>query len=219
VAEVGTQLGDTAQLIQGWAIGGATAKMPEGVGFELPPPNSMLNLQWHYFNSTGSAKPDATAIIICAVPKESLPHTASMTWLGTENISVPAGRTATAQGSCINDSSGPIRIIQFVPHMHTIGRNMQSVIKRKNGMMEEVFNKPFANNSQLQYDVDVTLEPGETIISTCTFQNDGARTVGFGTSTSQEMCYQFAVSYPAHALDNGVISLIGATNTCWQFGE
>ena len=65
----------------------------------------------------------------------------------------------------------------------------------------------------------ITLEPGETIVSTCTFQNMGSRTVGFGTSTDQEMCYQFAVSYPAHALDNGVISLIGASNTCWQFGE
>ena len=125
----------------------------------------------------------------------------------------------SATGSCVNDSNAPIHIIQFVPHMHTIGRNMKSVVKRKNGMMEEVFNKPFANNSQLQYDTHVTMEPGETIISTCTFQNDGARSVGFGTSTTQEMCYQFAVSYPAHALDNGVISLIGATNTCWQFGE
>jgi hypothetical protein len=43
--------------------------------------------------------------------------------------------------------------------------------------------------------------------------------VGFGQSTKAEMCYQFAFSYPAGALDNAVPSLIGATNTCWQFGE
>jgi hypothetical protein len=29
------------------------------------------------------------------------------------------------------------------------------------------------------------------------------------------MCYQFALSYPYGALNNGVLSLIGATNTCW----
>ena len=216
---IGTQLGDSAQLIQGWAIGGATMKMPEGVGFELPPENTMLNLQWHYYNTTGSPQPDATAIIMCGVPKGKLPNTASMTWLGTENISVPAGGMADAHGSCINDSGAPIHIIQFVPHMHTIGRNMKSVVMRANGMTEEVFNKPFSNTSQLQYDVDVTLQPNDTIVSTCTFKNDAATPVGFGTSTDQEMCYQFAVSYPAHALDNGVISLIGASNTCWQFGE
>ena len=34
--------------------------------------------------------------------------------------------------------------------------------------------------------------------------------VAFGPSSDQEMCYQFAFSYPARALDNGVISLIGA---------
>ncbi len=34
-------------------------------------------------------------------------------------------------------------------------------------------------------------------------------------SGMQEMCYQFTISYPYGALNNGVISLIGATNTCW----
>jgi hypothetical protein len=29
------------------------------------------------------------------------------------------------------------------------------------------------------------------------------------------MCYQFAYSYPVGALNNGVFSLTGATNTCW----
>jgi hypothetical protein len=29
------------------------------------------------------------------------------------------------------------------------------------------------------------------------------------------MCYNFTMAYPAHALENGVPSLIGATNTCW----
>ena len=39
--------------------------------------------------------------------------------------------------------------------------------------------------------------------------------VAFGPSSNQEMCYNFAYSYPAGALDNGVPSLVGATNTCW----
>lgn len=39
--------------------------------------------------------------------------------------------------------------------------------------------------------------------------------VAFRPSTDPEMCYQFAFAYPAGALENGVLSLVGATNTCW----
>lgn len=94
---------------------------------------------------------------------------------------------------------------------------MNTVVKRSNGMMEEVFDKPFDFNSQITYVLDqpIVLQPGETIISTCTFNNTTNANVGFGPSTQQEMCYNFTMSYPAKALDNGVISLIGATNTCW----
>jgi hypothetical protein len=94
---------------------------------------------------------------------------------------------------------------------------MTSVIKRANGMNETVFDKPFDFNHQVHYPQDplIVLPPGETITSTCTFDNTTNNSVAFGPSTEQEMCYQFAFSYPAGALDNGVLSLIGATNTCW----
>ena len=61
----------------------------------------------------------------------------------------------------------------------------------------------------------VVLKPGDTITSTCTFQNDTGGNVAFGPSTKQEMCYQFSFSYPARALENGALGLIGATNVCW----
>ena len=57
--------------------------------------------------------------------------------------------------------------------------------------------------------------PGESITSTCRYQNGSVAASPFGPSSDQEMCYQFAFSYPAGALDNGVLSLVGATNTCW----
>ena len=46
-------------------------------------------------------------------------------------------------------------------------------------------------------------------------ENISSGNVAFGPSTEQEMCYQFAFSYPAGALENGILSLVGATNTCW----
>jgi hypothetical protein len=117
----------------------------------------------------------------------------------------------------MNRSSGPITIWGFTPHMHQLGRNMKVTVKRKDGSMETPFDKAFDFNSQITYasEPPIVLEPGDSITSTCTFENITNASVGFGPSSTQEMCYNFTMAYPAHALDNGVISLIGAKNTCW----
>ena len=74
---------------------------------------------------------------------------------------------------------------------------------------------PFDFNLQVSYPASITIQPGESITSTCRYENGSPAPVAFGPSSNQEMCYQFAFSYPAGALDNGVPSLVGATNTCW----
>jgi hypothetical protein len=60
------------------------------------------------------------------------------------------------------------------------------------------------------------IKPGEKVRAECTFNNTTQMEVDFGQSSKMEMCYQFAFSYPAGALDKpGNASLIGANNTCW----
>jgi hypothetical protein len=142
--------------------------------------------------------------------------------LGTENfngpVGMPAKTTSKFGGTCLNDSGAPITIWGFTPHMHKLGRHMNTVVMRKaSGMMEQVFDKDFDFNSQVTYilDAPIILQAGDSILSTCTFNNDTNAAVPFGPSTTQEMCYNFTMSFPAKALDNGVASLIGATNTCW----
>ena len=216
----GTTLGESAELIGGWAIGGCNTVMPDDVGIKLPDSGEIM-VQWHHFNSTGSAQQDGTAVQFCTAPASSRAHIAGLTFLGTENMSIPPGQTGTATGSCINNSGAPITIMGFTPHMHTIGVHMTSVVTKQGGAMETVFDQPFVFDSQDNYMLHppYVLQPGDTITSTCTFDNTTNGTVGFGQSTTQEMCYQFTLAYPYGALNNGVLSLIGATNTCWQLGE
>jgi hypothetical protein len=64
-------------------------------------------------------------------------------------------------------------------------------------------------------DTPLVLAAGESIVSTCTFDNTQHGRSAVGPSSEQERCYNFMMSYPAPALDNGTLSLIGATNTCW----
>lgn len=216
---IGTHVLQDAQLVAGWAVGSNDVEMPPDVGLRMPDSQRSFLLEWHFYNTSPEVQEDGSGIRICVVPAGTREKTAGMTWLGTENFNGPAGMPAGVEsefsGTCYNDSNQPITIFRMWPHMHQWGRNMQSVVGRTGGAIEEVFNKPFDFNYQISYESNIVLMPGESITSTCRFNNMSLSNVAFGPSSDQEMCYQFAFSYPAGELDNGVPSLVGATNTCW----
>jgi hypothetical protein len=217
---IGSVAGSGANLMAGWAVGGDNVIFPADMGLELPA-SGILNAQWHYYNQGTQAELDASAIQVCVVPAAMKKYVAGITWLGTENFNGPFGMPPHAksnfQGTCVNDSDGPITIWGFTPHMHKLGRHMNAVVRRKDGKMETVFDRPFDFNAQITYPVfpQIVLEKGEAIISTCTFDNVTDSAVAYGPSSNQEMCYNFTVSYPLGALNNGVQGLNGALNNCW----
>jgi hypothetical protein len=217
---IGTTIGDNSELIGGWAVGGDNVEFPDDMGLELPA-SGMLNAQWHYYNQGTEVATDASRIQICTVPRSKRKNIASLTFLGTENLGglfgMPAHQMSKYSGTCTNRSSSPITVWGFTPHMHKLGRHMNVVVTRKDGTKETVFDKNFDFNSQITYAADpkIVLQPGDAMTSTCTFDNDTNASVAFGPSTTEEMCYNFTMAYPAHALDAGNFSLIGAKNTCW----
>lgn len=218
----GTTLGDGANLIGGWAIGGCNVNLGPDIGLTLPDPGTgQIMIQWHNYNSTGAPVQDGSAVQFCTMPASARAHIGGLTFLGTENLDglagMPAGQTSQFSGACTNNSGKPIIIKGWDPHMHLLGTHMTSIVTHMDGTQETIFDHPFLFDHQVNYVLPngYELEPGEKITSTCTFDNTTSAPVGFGTSTTQEMCYQFTYSYPLGALNNGVISLIGAQNTCW----
>jgi hypothetical protein len=77
-----------------------------------------------------------------------------------------------------------------------------------------MYDGAFNFDRQLLHESPVMLMPGDSVTTTCTFQNSTPAAVGFGQSTQQEMCYNFAYAWPAHALDNPGAEIGGATNAC-----
>jgi hypothetical protein len=228
-APLPTLIGVNAQLLTGWAVGGTNLAMPKDVGFELPAQGAQLNAQWHFYNSTTTDQKDRSSIQICTVPAGARPHTAAVTWTGTEDLGgnkwfggkgMPPHAKSTFQGTCNPLRTGmnatePIHIIGFWPHMHRLGTNMKAVINHKDGSKETIFDKPFDFNNQVHFVQYYDLMPGDTMTTVCDFDNTTDKGVPFGESSDTEMCYMFTTSWPAHAFENHVASLIGATNTCW----
>jgi hypothetical protein len=225
-----TLIGTDPVLLAGWAVGGPNVVAPADVGFELPDPGTRtINVQWHFYNSTGMPQADASALQICTLPKTARKHTGGVTWLGTEDLygnkwfggeGMPAHQTTKFTTTCAPGRAGlaaaePIHIIGFEPHMHRIGKRMTTAVKKKDGSMKTVFDQPFSFGNETHYFADFELQPGEELVTSCTFDNDNDFRVMFGESTDTEMCYQFAFSYPAHALANGAPSILGPPDTCW----
>jgi len=217
----GSQLGDAgAQMVAGWALGGDDIEFPADVGLLLPN-SGILNVSWHYYNSTGGTEKDQSAAQVCVVDKSQRKNIASWSSLGTEDlggtIGMPVRQRSEYSGTCMNHATEPVTIWAFMPHMHQLGRNMKAVVARADGTQETVFDKIFDFNSQSHYPLTplLVLQPGDRITSTCTFENTTNAPVPYGASSDQEMCYMFTFAYPAGALDNHAFSLTGISNSCW----
>jgi hypothetical protein len=175
-----------------------------------------MTLEFHYYNTTGKAQPDRSGARICATTKTPA-NIATLTWLGTENISIPAHGMATAKGNCTpggGSQTQDIHLLFSSPHMHKLGTHMTTVLNRKGGQSEMVVDMPFAFNDQRQYPANNIVHPGDTLTTTCTYMNTTASAASFGESTTSEMCYNFVLSYPAHSLPNPLGGLEGSSNMC-----
>jgi hypothetical protein len=213
--------GSTRSMVTGWAPGRGDFRLPEGVGLELPKPGATLALEMHYANY-GPAQmtvQDRSGVEVCVTSKFR-PHTASISWLGTESIRVAGNARATASGTCrprregLSNSSEPIHILYSWPHMHRLGRHLTSVVNRTSGVQETLYDGDFTFEYQTVHETPLLLAPGDSITTTCSYENGTPASVGFGQSTAEEMCFNFVYAWPAHALDNPNGSIGEAGNTC-----
>jgi hypothetical protein len=208
----------TRALITGWAPGRMDFRLPADVGLELPAPGALLALEMHHFNNSGSPAADHSGVEICVTSKFRM-NTASVSWLGTQTIDVPAHTSGTATGTCTPLRAGmnatdPIHVLFSWPHEHKLGRHLKSVVNRTGGTSDVLYDGDFSFDFQVLHDTPLLLAPGDTVTTTCTYDNTTDGDVSFGQSTTQEMCYNFTYAWPAHALDNAGAELGGATNAC-----
>ncbi len=186
------------QLLSGWAPGGEDidlrGRAPGGVGVELSD-SVTYTIEFHYNSSDPNAS-DASGVEICTA-KDKPANIAGLSWLGYDQLLVPS---TTWTGTCDPANPGTAHILVVVPHMHLTGRHMTSIINRADGSQDTLQDADFDFNYQRLYNKDVTINPGDTITTTCTF----SQPMSFGESTMDEMCYLFTYAYPKGVLtDNG----------------
>lgn len=199
-----------AYLVAGWAPGAPDYKPPSDVGLELPHGDaSKLILEIHWFNDSGSTQPDQSGVRFCTAKKGKRPHTAGITFTGSEGICIEPNSKREVVGMCDPDDQD-IHILRVWPHMHKLGRQMKVTLLRANGAREVLHDGPFDFNDQRAYDLknEVVMRGGDRLETVCYYENKTNMRVPFGEDTQEEMCFGFITAWPSGALQNSWLNPI-----------
>lgn len=205
----GQGLGSSLQgeaFIAGWAPGSQNMRMPETVGLRMPHgANATFRIEVHY-NNTGGDATDSSGVEFC-VTKNKRPNVAATHWLGSLSINIPAMGKQDVTNTCTPQvNNGPVHVLSISPHMHQTGVYAKAIVHRANGTDEAVVDQPFAFADQKAVEMsdkpgqELLINKGDTITTTCSFQNNTQRTITFGEDTANEMCFFFTLAWPAGEL-------------------
>lgn len=191
-------------MMHGWAPGGSDLYFTPDLGMRMDGASNYL-LEVHY-NSTDPNAVDASGLEIC-VAETQPENEAIISWLGTDAIN-----GTSSSGTCDPRGNETIHIVAGTPHMHLKGSHMKVTVERAGGGSEVVHDEPFSFENQRGYPADITINPGDRLTTTCTYSAPST----FGRGTNEEMCYWFALAYPAGALTDGAFlgTLIHGANSC-----
>jgi hypothetical protein len=191
------------KLLYAWGPGTPAYVLPDAAGLPLDADEDVhFVLQIHYNNLQGLVgETDQSGIDLCTTTTLR-DNDADIMAFGGNGFS---GITpmATSQLECtlaipaLVDAYFPITVFQSWPHMHQLGTALHSVVEKGSGneLLVDVTDYDF--NYQTTYPNDsVVIDVGDTVRTTCTWENTSSNSVGFGEDTDDEMCFNFVSYYP-----------------------
>ncbi|MET0340096.1 MAG: hypothetical protein ABW252_03805 [Polyangiales bacterium] len=200
-------MGGETGWLDTWAPGNEGPVLPDGVGMELPSGPAAIGLNMHYYNLTGTkTELDRSGVAVCIVRGAHLRPKVAAVHMGFAAVASPMvppnvkGHVVT--GSCVAEVTEPVTLFSLFPHMHTRGRHMKLTVTKPDGRVVTLHDGSFAFNEQAAYPIapGYVIENGDRFTTTCTYDNTSNRSIPFGTSTENEMCFPITEYYPRGAL-------------------
>lgn len=178
--------------------GNSVLEFPQDAGHQLPKGTQLL-VQMHLLNASSSPVEGSVTINMRRAAVAN-PRPVNSYIFGTAAVSLPPKQTSQVVGTCSMWQS--VKLIAGFPHMHLLGTSMRFEVGSSPDALQEVFKRdPFDFNNQRIDRVDATVNAGQVTRVTCTFDNPMDKTIGYGESTHDEMCYfvGFAVDLPSQS--------------------
>jgi len=185
--------GHTTLLGSGVGESYSAGPLPDGVAYKVAK-GSQLNLNLHLFNVSETMLKGVSGTKVRTTSADKVKQFAETILAGPVSLSIPAGRSTT-MGKCTLKSDTSVFAVS--PHMHQLGVHLKAVANRAGGMPTvTLYDGPYDFFEQRQFAASLALKAGDTIQVECTYQNDTQRTVKFGESSLDEMCFLGVYRYP-----------------------
>lgn len=178
--------------IYAWAPGTGPVELPGGLRLR---PTDRLKVEIHYNNGAGATDvSDSSGMRIYL--DDTVGTEYAMLDVTTYSIFVAPHSSFTAVAKCTADQE--YTILAGMPHMHETGSEFKQEIVRADGTREELFSLTgWSFEYQPFYQMAATINIGDRLETTCTYQNDTDSPVQVGQGTSDEMCFNFLYVTPA----------------------
>lgn len=209
-------IGGELPLISG-APGATDLKLPTDIGLRMTGgANLLFELEIHYFNAGTRDEEDGSGIEVCVTHKKR-PIAAAIHTLGRNSFMLPAHQRTDITTTCSPEAQvEPIHLMNVTPHMHLTGVHAKMVLNRKSGEVVTLHDDAYDFLEQRSHPLPqdgsaaaVVVEPGDSITSTCTYDNTHDEAIPQGQRSQDEMCEMAVLAWPAGALHNQYSALVG----------
>lgn len=203
---------DCSALEQDWTvmfasgIDSPTLQLPDGVAFPVRAGQRVV-FNLHLFNATDTEIVDQSAIDVTLTTDAV--EEAEVILVGPVQMNIGTGPDQTEGGQC--DMRGPTSFFAVFPHMHQLGTHIR-VWADVGGAEMVVHDADYLFEAQGFTSFNpIALATDDSIHVECTYNNTTGGEVGFGDSSTEEMCFAISYRYPPAPDD----SIPGAI--CWDF--
>ena len=185
----------TWQPIWAAGAGGAGIVLPEGTAFIVEPDTQYL-VQYHLQN-VGEAPVTETATVHLTYAEDSSTLTpAGLFALGAFSLEIP-GNAMDFQQVIECQANRDMTVFAVFPHMHKLGTRISFEHGDDAATAQTAYSlDPWVFGDQPMDPIDLTIETGDFIRATCTWDNPSPDPVTFGESSDNEMCFFVLFYYP-----------------------
>ncbi|HKU44479.1 MAG TPA: hypothetical protein VJR89_40240 [Polyangiales bacterium] len=155
----------------------------------------------HLFNPTDEVLRGRSGMRIQTLAPNEVTHEAEVVLAGPLNLVIPRGRVVQ-RGTCT--LSSPSTLFSVAPHMHQTGVHAKVVAHSSISGDRLLYDGDYDFNHQLVHAIDpVQLAAGDKVEIECTYLNATDRTLSWGDSSLDEMCFAGLGMYPATGTRSG----------------
>ncbi len=177
-----------------YASGVGTGELifPPGTAMRIPK-GTLIGLQLHIFNVSSEPLSGTSGIEMLEVDPSTVTEEVDMFLPGPTDLAIGAGMQTQA-GTCTVKQ--PYKVFALFPHMHQLGRHFKTTLNI-GGVDQVLHDEAYEfEHQEVRSFEPIQMNTGDKITTECTWFNDTGNTIGWGESSTTEMCFSILYRFP-----------------------